>query len=86
MGRESLDIQYVNYWPVQQKLSPDFVAVWSFRYQGDPFYLQTKKVSQGDRQFNADPELFFSPFQGVEEFYVCTCKKQFPHEDPHNGG
>jgi hypothetical protein len=73
LGKESLDSRKVNYWPVQQKLSPDFVAVWSFSYLGDPFYLQTKKTSQGDRQFTADPELFFSLFQGVGGFYVCTC-------------
>jgi len=39
-----------------------------------------------DRQLTADPELFFSLFQEVEGFYVCMCKKQFPHANPHNGG
>jgi hypothetical protein len=52
-----------------------------------PFFFKPKKrTCQMDRQLTADPELFFSLFQEVEGFYVCTCKKQFPHADPHNGG
>jgi len=37
----------VNYWSVQQKLSPDFVAVLSVRCLGYPFDFQTKKQVKG---------------------------------------